>query len=66
MFKFKNIGGTDRVIRVMIGVGILAAGLVFQSWLGLIGLIVIGTVFMGVCPIYLPFGINTRKKTSAT
>jgi hypothetical protein len=65
MLKFKNIGTVDRIIRLIAGVAIGALGLAFGSWLGLIGLVLILTATVAVCPIYLPFGISTRKGAQA-
>lgn len=59
-----NVGGVDRVVRVVLGVAILAAGFYFRSWLGAIGLVPLGTALAGWCPLYLPFGASTcREKT---
>ena len=41
---------------------ILGAGLYFQSWWGLIGLIPLFTSIVGWCPAYIPFGIDTGKR----
>jgi len=56
-----NVGTADRIIRVVLGAIILAAGFVYQSWWGLIGLIPLGTAAAGRCMLYVPFGINTCK-----
>lgn len=56
----QNMGSTDRIIRAIVGVAILAAGFHFKSWWGLVGLIPLGTAFVSVCPAYLPFGLSTR------
>lgn len=56
-----NIGKTDKVIRIVLGVIILALGIIYQSWWGLIGLIPLVTAFVGKCLIYMPFGISTCK-----
>jgi hypothetical protein len=53
------MGNTDRIVRLVLGVAVIAAGLIFQSWLGALGLILIGTSLIGWCPLYLPFGIST-------
>jgi hypothetical protein len=60
-----NMGGGDRVVRGILGVLILAAGLYFQSWWGLIGLIPLGTAAVGFCPAYLPFGISTGGRADS-
>jgi hypothetical protein len=57
----KNVGGADKIIRIIIGLAIGIAGLVTGSWLGLIGIIPLATAIFGVCPAYLPFGIKTCK-----
>ncbi len=57
----KNMGTTDRVIRVILGVGLLAWGYSAQNWLGAIGLVPLLTAALGWCPVYLPFGIKTTK-----
>jgi len=57
----KNVGSMDKILRIIIGIGIMAVGYFNSSWLGLLGLIPLGTAFLGTCPAYLPFGINTCK-----
>ena len=64
----KNMGGADRVIRIIIAVVI--AGLYFTGkitgTLGTVLLAVAGiftlTALVGTCPLYLPFGISTCKR----
>lgn len=63
----KNIGTTDKAVRIVVAV--ILVGLYFTNSLtgtpGVIALIVAGIFFLtsliGVCPLYLPFGISTRK-----
>ena len=55
----RNVGSADRIIRVVLGLIILGLGIYFGSWLGLIGLIPLGTAAVGWCPLYLPFGISS-------
>lgn len=57
-----NVGKTDRIIRVILGAGIIAAGVYFQSWWGAIGVIPLLTAAIGWCPAYLPFKISTSCK----
>lgn len=54
-----NVGETDRKIRMVIGLGILAAGAYFQSWFGLIGIVPLATAGLRWCPAYLPFKISS-------
>ncbi|MEQ3682509.1 DUF2892 domain-containing protein [Alcanivorax sp.] len=56
-----NVGNTDRLFRLVLGVVIVALGVVFQSWWGAIGIIPLLTATMRWCPAYLPFGISTCK-----
>ena len=53
----KNIGGIDRVIRIVIGSALIAWGYTAQNWLGAIGLVPLFTAAIGWCPAYAPFGI---------
>ena len=57
-----NMGKLDRRIRVVLGIVIIAIGIIYQSWWGLIGLIPLGTAFIGWCPLYAPFKFSTRRK----
>jgi hypothetical protein len=57
-----NIGTGDKAIRVVLGIGIAVLGVVFQSWLGLLAILPLATAAVGTCPLYLPFGISTRRK----
>jgi hypothetical protein len=55
-----NEGAVDRTIRVVVGVGLLALTFVGpRTWLGLIGLVPLGTGILGYCPLYGLFGIST-------
>ncbi|MGA2545989.1 MAG: DUF2892 domain-containing protein [Rectinemataceae bacterium] len=58
--KLKNIGNTDRIIRIILGLAIGVLGIVFKSWLGLIAIVPLATAAVSTCPLYLPFGISTR------
>jgi hypothetical protein len=57
---FKNVGGIDRVVRVVAGVVLisLAATGTIGVW-GWIGVVPLATGLIGWCPAYLPFGIKT-------
>lgn len=55
----RNVGNVDRLVRFILGVVVIAAGFVFQTWLGALGLIFVGTALIGFCPLYTLFGIST-------
>lgn len=61
----KNVGSADKVIRIILGIGIGAAGIYFKSWWGLVGIVPLATALIGSCPLYLPFGIRTHRSKSA-
>jgi hypothetical protein len=54
-----NVGGIDRIIRVLLGLAAIVAGVYFQSWWGALGLIPLLTAAISWCPLYLPFGLAT-------
>jgi len=56
-----NVGSTDRLLRIIIGLVILVIGYISENWWGLIGLIPLLTGLFRWCPAYLPFKINTDK-----
>jgi hypothetical protein len=58
-----NVGKTDRIIRIVVGIVIIAVGFYFKSWWGAIGLIPILTAVIRFCPAYVPLKINTDKTT---
>lgn len=65
----KNMGTADQVVRII--VAIIIAGLYFAGKISgttaiillALALIFILTSFLSFCPLYLPFGISTRKKS---
>jgi hypothetical protein len=56
-----NVGGIDRMARIIAGLAIIAAGLYFKSWWGVVGIGPLLTGTLRWCPAYLPFGINSCK-----
>jgi hypothetical protein len=56
-----NVGGLDRIVRILAGLAILGAGFYFKSWFGLIGIVPILTGTFRFCPAYLPLGFNSCK-----
>jgi type IV secretory pathway TrbD component len=62
----QNIGNTDRIIRFVIGIVIIALGFVYQSWWGLIGLVLLVTATIKFCPPYALLGISTCATKEST
>ena len=64
----KNIGKTDKIVRVLIAVlfTVLFLNQLVTGVMGVILVILAGvfllTSIVGTCPLYLPFKINTNHK----
>jgi hypothetical protein len=54
-----NVGSADKIIRFVVGAAIIIAGIAYESWWGLAGLVPIVTALIGWCPLYVPFGLKT-------
>lgn len=61
----RNIGKTDRIIRIVLGLLIVALGLLFGSWWGLVGLIPLLTATVRWCPAYRLLGLSTCETPRA-
>lgn len=64
----QNMGQTDKIIRVLVALVIAAlwyfsviSGTVAMI-LGAVAVIFVLTSLVGVCPLYLPFGLSTLRK----
>jgi hypothetical protein len=57
-----NVGLTDRILRLVAGIGIAIGGVIFESYWGLIGVVLIATAVFQFCPFYTLFALNTCKK----
>lgn len=63
----KNMGGIDKALRILIAfiivilwmAGVLSGTI--ATVLLVVSIIFILTSMIGVCPLYLPFGISTRR-----
>jgi hypothetical protein len=55
-----NVGGIDRILRIVIGAGLLAAAATgaIGAW-GWIGLLPLATGLISRCPAYPLLGVNT-------
>ena len=58
----KNMGGVERIIRIVVGIGILSLAFVGpQSPWAYLGLLPLITGLVGWCPPYALLGISTVK-----
>jgi hypothetical protein len=61
----KNVGTIDRVLRVIVGLVLIAYAIPLGmpqtgwNWVGWIGVVPILTAFVGVCPLYSLLGMST-------
>jgi hypothetical protein len=55
-----NMGTLDRTLRVVAGIALIGLTLtnMIGPW-GWIGVLLLATGLIGVCPAYVPFGYNT-------
>ena len=59
----KNVGGFDRILRIVIGAALIAGFFVYRdaaySWLMLIGIVPLLTGLLGTCGLYSLLGLST-------
>ena len=61
------MGSVDKIIRILVAIVIIVLFYmeIISGTLGVVLLVFAGifvlTSFLGVCPLYFPFGISTRK-----
>lgn len=62
----KNVGDADKIGRIILGLALLSLFYFLDGsnakYLGLIGIVPIGTAIFGFCPLYPMMKINTFKK----
>lgn len=63
----KNVGSTDRMVRIIAGVVLLLLAIfmlagITQIIAGLLGVIALVTGIVNFCPLYQLFKLNTRDK----
>lgn len=57
-----NVGNTDRIVRIIIGLGLFSLFFLLEGdarYLGLIGIIPLATAAMSRCPLYSIFGLSS-------
>lgn len=58
----QNVGSIDRVLRILLGIALLAFAFLSANpyaWLGYIGVVPLLTALAGTCPVYSLLGVNT-------
>lgn len=59
MILKKNVGYLDSVLRVILGVIIVTAGFYYNTYWGLLGLILVISGAVSYCPVYRILGMET-------
>jgi hypothetical protein len=57
-----NVGGIDRVLRIVVGIAVLALFFVLEGnarYWALVGLVPLFTGLFRTCPLYSVIGVNT-------
>lgn len=57
-----NVGNVDKIIRIVVGIGLLSLLVILEGnmrFLGLIGIVPITTALMGWCPLYTVLGMSS-------
>lgn len=54
-----NIGRTEQIVRIVIGVAAVLLGLYYKSWWGVVGIVPIITGLIRYCPLSDFLGIST-------
>lgn len=57
-----NVGKTEQIFRVIIGLIIIILGLYYKNWWGIVGILPIITGLSRYCPISALLGISTYHK----
>ncbi len=67
----RNVGGIDRLARIVAGITLASVGLLQMSWgnggrlIAFLGIFVLVMACIGFCPLYVPFGFSTAREALA-
>ena len=64
-----NVGGVDKVLRIVVGLGLLSLILILEGnarWWGLVGLVPLLTGLINFCPLYTFLGFNSAAAKDKT
>ena len=60
----QNVGGIDRILRIIAGIALLVWGFVLSdpmNYWGAIGIVPLFTGLISWCPVYPILGLSTKK-----
>ena len=56
----RNVGNTDSLIRIVVGLALIALALTGTiGWWGYVGIVPLATAFLKFCPAYSIIGLKT-------
>lgn len=56
-----NVGGIDKVLRILVGLALIAWALLGGPVWAWVGIVPLATGLIGFCPVYPIFGLSTKK-----
>jgi Inner membrane protein YgaP-like, transmembrane domain len=65
----RNVGTADQWLRIILGLVLLALIFIIDGpwrWIGLIGVVPLGTALLRWCPLYTLLGIDTCPREKGT
>lgn len=57
-----NVGTTDQLLRLAGGLIVAIAGVIFEAYWGLIGVVLIATAIFKFSPLYILFNFSSNKQ----
>jgi len=57
-----NLGKVDRILRISVGLALIIWAMISGNVLGYVGIVLLLTGAMSLCPLYSLLGINTGCK----
>ncbi len=55
------LANSDRIIRGIVGLAVILAGISLQTWLGLLGVVLLGSAITNRCPLFAPLSGAARR-----
>jgi hypothetical protein len=57
-----NVGGIDRILRILVGVALVAWAVMGGPVWAWVGVVPLATGLVGFCPVYPLLGLSTKKQ----
>lgn len=58
----KNVGSIDKVLRIVLGLGLIGFAVITKNWWGIIGIVPLLTALINYCPVYSLLKVSTAQK----